>query len=52
MASTGSLGDYLGLPTTLVGNYGNRMNFSPVSCSADSNSNFLLIQLSLRLLLL
>ncbi len=40
MASTGSLGDYLGLPTTLVGNYGNRMNFSPVSCSADSNSNF------------
>ena len=40
MASTGSLGDYLGMPTTLVGNYGNRMNFVPISCSADSHSKF------------
>lgn len=24
MASTGSLGDYLGLPTTLIGDYGNK----------------------------
>ncbi len=33
MASTGSLGDYLGLPTTLIGDYGNK---NPLSVSIDS----------------
>ena len=33
MASTGSLGDYLGLPTTLIGDYGNK---EPLSVSVDS----------------
>lgn len=33
MASTGSLGDYLGLPTTLIGDYGNK---NPLSVSVDS----------------
>ncbi|GAA6255613.1 hypothetical protein F070042J6_14650 [Bacteroides sp. f07] len=33
MASTGSLGDYLGLPTTLIGDYGNKES---LSVSVDS----------------
>lgn len=38
MASTGSLGDYLGLPTTLLGDYGNDYNAQFVLQSSDEGS--------------
>lgn len=39
MLTTGSLGDYLGIPTTLIGNYSNNYE-SPESTSFNSTSGF------------
>lgn len=40
MLKTGQLMDYLGIPTTLVGGYGGRINLTNVSCSGSANTNF------------
>ena len=35
---TGSLADYLGIPTTITGSYGQEEEFSPVFCTEDGFS--------------
>lgn len=40
MLGTGKLMDYLGVPTTLVGGYGGRINLTNISCSGSGNTNF------------
>lgn len=40
MASTGSLGDYLGLPTTLNGSYGQHFDYSLIETSVSVSSDY------------
>lgn len=40
MLGTGKLMDYLGVPTTLVGGYGGRINLTNISCSGSGNTKF------------
>lgn len=40
MLGTGKLMDYLGVPTTLVGEFGNRVNMNPVVCSGSGNTAY------------
>lgn len=40
MLGTGKLMDYLGVPTTFVGEFGNRVNMNPSVCSGSGNTTY------------